>query len=445
MSRVKNLALAMGAVAAALCGWSYLRLDFADRDTMLYVLIGRELVGQGVLPYGGVFDHKPVGLYMVYGVWDALYPFRAGEFTVLALVSIAGIAWIAARQGYSALGVAMGMILLGAPFQVLGGNSELVLLPLIFAGLTLVRYGRPFWGGVLGGLAAEVNYLAIPCLALPLLFLAAQDRRRIFPLLAGGMTGLALPLLPYLAHPATGAAYFALQWRYLHHYGAHDAERLHATVLVLVWALCIFLPGGVKRPDWVLRLWALGGLLACLASGRPFPHYVLLVLLPGLLAGLPRPHTAEGWTRGRVATFLPLAALALVGLVHDVRHNLRERAREAELHVGTLRKLVGKAPVLGIEVTPVPVVLAGLSPVGHFLFPGHVQRLFGVGAEGYYLDALARRPAFVLTDPDLCQERNWPRVCGVLTSSWRPVLRAEGDYGYRLYEARKPATGKPDP
>lgn len=435
--------VAMAAVAIAVYVGSYLRLPFVDRDTVLYVMIGRALVGHGVLPYGAIFDHKPILLYAVYGVWDAIAPLQTGLFTVLALAAVALSGALARLWHYRWADVVLALLVLGAPFELLGGNTELVLLPMVFSALILLGHHDLRFvvlGGLMGGLALEVNYLAAPCLALPAL-ITLKDRwlRRLAMAVLGGIIGFALPLLPYLALPGRFEDYLTLQWRYLSHYGEGTHARESAGVLLMGWTLCaapLLLLGGSRR--WLLSAWAAGGLVACLASGHPYPHYFLLVLLPALLAGLPI--QGGGWSIPRGMAFLPLVLFGLYGMVRDTRHNLRETPRLQRLEVASLRQIVGTSPVLSIETTPVPVFLAGLTPQGHFLFPHHVARLYGAGAERYYLGQLAQQPAYVLTPSGFCpDEAGMPAVCAVLRASYRQRLHTTGTYGYSLFVRQEKA------
>lgn len=123
--------------------FSYLILPFSTADTTFYALIGQGLLQDHMLPYQYVFDHKPFGVYVLYGVWDALTAqLPVGKFTVLALLSLAAFAAMARSIWRTRwLWVFAALVLLGAPFELLAGNTETLLITTELAVLGLARKG----------------------------------------------------------------------------------------------------------------------------------------------------------------------------------------------------------------------------------------------------------------------------------------------------------------
>lgn len=435
-------AVAFGAAVLLAYVISYLRLPFADQDTLLYTMIGQPLVTQGVLPYGAVFDHKPIGLYAIYGAWNVLLPLSLGTYTLFALAAVTIMAALARGWGLDFGRTWLGLVVLGAPFGVLSGNAELAYLPLMFACvicLTQENGRMVLLGGFLAGLAVEVNYLAAPALLLPIVYAlvtCGQGFRRGGILVLGGVAGLGVPLLPYLFDLHAARDYFDLQHRYLHHYGASSGARLKTVCWFALWMGCVspvLMQRVGDRRAGLLRAWAAGGIVACLASGYPFAHYFLLVLAPVVLMMGLSP-AGQGGTRWRL---LPLGVLSVIGLYHDTHHNVVLARQLAKLDIAALHEAIGNEPVLDIEASHVPFALAHLRSQGRFLFPEHVRRLYGTGSVAYYSHELDHAPRFVIAGRTLCPSSgDMADICRKLADRYVALWDAPGVYGYRVYRRR---------
>ncbi|MCQ8241570.1 hypothetical protein [Rhizosaccharibacter radicis] len=465
---------------------SYLRLPYADHDPTMYAIIGHAMVHDGVVPYRGVFDHKPVLLYGFYGLWSLPGRGWPGEFTVLALGCCVLIAAIGARFTRGAFAVALSMLVLGgARFAVLAGNAECVYLPLILGALILMALGRERERPVLlvgafalAAVAVNTNYLAGPSLLIPsaIAVLAPGPRRRPDPsreraddgiagseparsrpppatavravatragaALAGLSIGLLVALVPFIwSSTAIWTDYLRPQLAYLRHYGAPGVVRLQATAMFALFGLVLspVLLLWHRRPVAVLSRWrrsllfwwAISAWLACLASGHPFPHYFLLALAPvAIMASCLWRHWSRRWL---AIGLVPLLVLSAVGGWHDVVRNQRLGRALAQADFERLRSLAGDRPVLSIEASDVPFFMAGLQPLGHYIFPGHVRTVFGTGASAFYLSALARRPDAVLIPPGWCGSPDaLPPVCERLQRDFRPAAEAPGTDGFVL-------------
>lgn len=445
----KYVAIGFGGVLVAAYLIAALRIPFADRDTEFYVMIGRPLIQHGILPYDGLFDHKPIGLYTIYGLWSEIAP-QTGMFALLALTSILITAWLARAWNLPFGVTALAYLATGGTFRILAGNSELAFLPVQFAALILIarRHALPaFLAGVLVGLAAEINYLCLPGSALPLLFglslsgapgIAGTRWARLLACALGGLLGFGLPLLAFTGHEQTLLNYFTMQSRYLHNYGGTGETRYSAFLMLGLWSACVLPLFSLRQRDqakaWLLRFWALGGLTAAALSGEPFSHYFLMVLLPCLLLGI---MAWQNSPAGRsLLPFVPLAALSIYGLIADTKQDFQLPPQLAALDAPSLHELIGDQPVLGVEMSPPAAYLAGIKPMGHFWFAGHMERIYGQDAEQVYLNELNQRPVFVMAGPHSCEPPSpqFPAFCAALASSYQLVKQTPGKFGYRLYQ-----------
>ncbi|WP_231621163.1 hypothetical protein [Acetobacter pomorum] len=294
-----------------------------------------------MLPYQYVFDHKPVGVYVLYGVWDALTaPLPVGKFTVLALLSLAAFAAMARSIWHTRwLWVFAALVLLGAPFELLAGNTETLLITTELAVIWLTRKGTfattqqtnrallLMAAGATFGLTVNINYLEGICLFLPVCFLLLTNTRPLFNVVLfalGTCGGLVVLFSPYLVqgHHAL-ADYFTLQHTFLHSYSAKLSKRIKA-VLLLAAYLAVFSPILIKwfgqksilktapTPDTtLLTLWFVSSVPAVLLSGHPFSHYSGLWFAPVsimlVLLAQQKIHFS-GWAFAPLATVVVLRA-----------------------------------------------------------------------------------------------------------------------------------------
>ncbi|KDE20767.1 hypothetical protein AZ09_04830 [Acetobacter aceti 1023] len=404
--------------------FSYLILPFSTADTTFYALIGQSLLQNHILPYQYVFDHKPFGVYVVYGAWDMLTaPLPTGKFTVLALLSCAVFAAMARSIWHTRwLWVFAALVLLGTPFEILAGNTESILITTALAVIWLTRQGTYsatahtgramaflLAGGAAFGLTVNINYLEGICLFLPVCFLLLAHTRPLFntALFAlGTCGGVALLFSPYLiqGHHAL-ADYFTQQHDFLHAYSAKFSKRVKA-VLLLVAYLAIFSPILAKwfgqksilktapSPDnTLLTLWFVSSVPAALLSGHPFSHYSGLWFAPVtiMLALL-----VQQKQRFSAWACVPLAAVVMLSGVEEIHKNLKNALNFKHIDYAHFSDLVGQQKVLNIRTSHTHFYMAHLQSFDRYLFQDHIDIVYGKNATQHYLQDLMAHPAFVL-------------------------------------------------
>ena len=316
----KRAALGSSALVALLVVTLALRLPLhhisvLTVDESAYMLVARDLL-DGIWPFAGNFDHKPVGLYYHYALLMGLFGEMPSSIrwiaTLSALASTAAIYWLARRP--FAMGVlpsfaaALAWTFLSFTLEGYSSNTE-ILLNAYFIGWMVAFVGaRGGWfdarrsaiaAGIAAGLAVQVNYLAGPVLAaLYLAALALGPGRHVRWLLGSGLVSLAIALLQLLPLVAAGTidSYFELQLRFLGGYNvglvsgnwsefsATIAREVGAFAAVAILLVVVAAVSGERRR---LALFGAAQTLAALAvafaSGKVFPHYFHLAL-PGLMA-----------------------------------------------------------------------------------------------------------------------------------------------------------------
>lgn len=343
------VAMAFAALPRALVA----TLSVVHWDESIYTLVARDLKN-GIMPFLGVFDHKPVALYYVYGLAQALL----GE-TILALRLLAVAV---AATGAFLIGLYIYLVtdrdrnygmLAASMYGLLSAtNGGLVAQPELLMNIAMVgiwlfqarlRYDEPdtltlLSIGAVMGFGFSTNYLfGFTILAFcvdHLLCLSDKYRIRMLPrkyVVSGIMVflGFALTLALLLAPVFLAGAlpgYLQMQVEFLSGY-AEERSRLatlsDALIQLRPYALLTSLfaatalvklvsprkPGDNPHLRRALIYFAFA-LLAALASNRGHGKYFLLILPAGLvlLTGMLREHLNERRLTTAIAVWLILLA-----------------------------------------------------------------------------------------------------------------------------------------
>lgn len=398
---------------------SYCVIPFSDGDPAYYVLIGRGLLRDHILPYNYAFDHKPFGVYLFYGLWDRLAPFVPGKFTLLAVLLSGAFVTIGRVFGAFNRGLAFVILIVcGAIFDVLSGNTELVLavsealiLALMLKGIETAKGSLFFLAGCLSALAVNVNYLAGVCLLGPeaLLLLSPGWFRlsRCVMVFLGVIVGLVVLFSPYLivGHGAL-QTYFSMQRSFLHQYSGALSDRLQCVFWMMVY-LGLMLPillGWIRRfpvnladeasrRSMILPVWFASSFPATLLSGHPYQHYFILCFAPAtlMLAILFR----EGALPPRLA-LMPLWIFTVFFMGTEVKRNVSIALHTSRVDYAQIARQVGHAKVLDIRTFHAVFYLSDLKPFDVYLFHDHIDIFFRQNAWKRYMQDLQQHPLYVV-------------------------------------------------
>lgn len=335
ISRREILVFLISALVAALVTRLWVvPLTVIDWDESIYLLLSRDILN-GVLPYQGAFDHKPVGLYYTFALAQLVFGQGMVAIRLLGIIAVAAtsftIMWHLRRNSSAdTLSAATAGILYAvlSPLNAgLATNTEILLnayaavaMALLGSRETLVafRAGRMLLAGCVLGVLINTNYLAGPvavglCLSYAIgvwmrIGLAAGIgivTKSALTILAGFALSTTLILLPSAVWGDL-PGYFTEQIEYLTVYGESNTLReffggalpaMHhvAFLAALVAAVAMLTVSRAFRA----RIAAAGdgpavqqmftyivfGTIAFAASGRLLPHYFILLLPPLCVGG----------------------------------------------------------------------------------------------------------------------------------------------------------------
>jgi 4-amino-4-deoxy-L-arabinose transferase-like glycosyltransferase len=450
--------------------------------------MARELLS-GQLPYVGMWDNKPVGIYLAFALAQLALGLGLGGIRLLYAGAIFLTTIGIYRIGADALRsrrIGIGAAALYPAFTGNNDNAEVfVLLFLTFgfhqllAALPTSPGRAPHWGrlvtsGLLLGLAAQFKYSAV--LEIGFVSLAAalatgwiisvRPVGTLALLLALGVT-VALPTL--LVMTIYAAANHLQDFLYANFvaplfYVSQTAEVtpgraiLHAAygvapLALLGFAGLAFLLHQAWRRTFAPRLpallvlsgWMAGSALSIAASGRYFQHYFLLVVPPAALAvaSLLEAFLPAWKRRGRGVAALAVAVTILVG--PPVLHYVQEARWIA--HAGTtpddyrnLARTIRMGLVPGDRIyvvndNPMLYVLSGAAIPTRYAWPWHVLRDdFGVAvnADQEIAAIFARTPRFIVLReadaayPNLESDRRLALIRRAMNGRYRPVKTMGG-------------------
>ncbi|HET8705245.1 MAG TPA: glycosyltransferase family 39 protein, partial [Pseudomonadales bacterium] len=322
-------------------------------DESLYFMIARDWLHNGVLPYTGLFDHKPIGIYLIFRsaialFGDNIFAIRAAT-VVFVFLTCWGVYRLARRWLGETAGCTTAMIY---PVLMLGMDGEtsntelffpaftiwgLVFLQHYFDCLPRINRAALFISGTLFGCAIATKYLvvfeAVYLVGLGLIMVLAQHRVKVSTL-AGHLllisVAACLPTLAaflyYVLHNQTDAfiyGNFIANSKHL----ARDplpvilADLLASTKSWARWsapAFLVFTLSCITRPlskkDLGIIFFLLGWLLATLCEAwvtlKFYPHYYNLTFVPlAILTGwsIPRLTPLANWRVLAIGLFLTLS------------------------------------------------------------------------------------------------------------------------------------------
>lgn len=408
---------------------SYAILPFSNGDTAYYVVLGRGILREHALPYSYAFDHKPLGVYLFYGLWDKLVPLTYGTFLCLACLLMA--AFVAVCQHFCSFNRWVAWILLvacGAGFSVLDANTETVLvtgealiLSLLYRGATQQKPVLFFLAGVILSYVSNINYLSVVCLFLPCgLILLSPGWFRVKNValaFVGLCAGLCVLFSPYIleGHGAL-QTYFSMQREFLHYYSGSWKARLETVLWSTLYTLVLgpillawikaFRPGlqMTHRKALILPLWFVSSLPATVLSGHPFDHYYFLCFAPTcimLACLLQKPHIFPRYA------LLPLGIFSVVEMGSHIHKNIKESLYLSRVNYTGISDEIGKNKVLNIRADHTVFYSSDLRPFDIYLFQDHVDIRFGKeNAWKRYMQDLFHRPVYVVTPYDGCARQS---------------------------------------
>ncbi len=242
---------------------SYVIIPFHDHDSVIYAIRGA-LIFQGVQIELLPFDHKPLGLNLIYGLFGYLIKYGHGQSLIIAiffnsLITIVSYRLISPLLDHEKIksyqifiALIIFLVTFQAPFVGFSGNSEtlanffiLVSLYLLFNSIKGNNKILILTSGFFVVVSLSINFLSLVILSLPTLFLLTQfTKEKILSFsiyLSGIIIGLLLLTLLYtkLGDPKY---YFYDLYDFYQVYGDRTQEERLKSFLYFFRSLIIFVP-----------------------------------------------------------------------------------------------------------------------------------------------------------------------------------------------------------
>ena len=443
-------------ILVTLTRWPIFHRSVMDWDESLYFLMAGAWRA-GHLPYTAIWDNKPVGIYAIFAVFQALFgnQIAAMRLATIAFVSLGAFAvykitWaINARRALTPAVLAGLLFIVGAMSNDgLSANTELFMASITaLAVLTaVVPAKRPplqaFVTGLLLGAAFMVKYVAMfEAPVIGLLLLSHYPWRKAFLLIPVAISGAALPLLATICLywqagqlPLWWSASIASNFRriavpvaphVLSYISAVEASRwgtlyLAAAIMAGLAAWQAWRIAQRRRADRsqikqiFLVLWLIAGLVGVASAKSFYDHYFLQILpvlcvTSGALLGLVK--------RGFALTALALlmfslpaiaAAAALWQAAAPVLSFVQFRPHwhqdePAQIAADLAPQIAGGSgcKLYVFDDQPISYALTGQTPPTRFVFPSvlttkALAKVAGVDAPAELSRILALQPRFII-------------------------------------------------
>jgi hypothetical protein len=456
-----------------------------EGDEQFYLLVGDRLL-QGTLPYVGIWDRKPVGLFLIYAAIRALGGEGIVQYQVVATLFAAGTAFLVARIAAEvapprgALFAGITYILWLNVFGGEGGQSPVFYnLPVAGAALlTLWAVARPASPArLLGlgaaamlatGLAMQIKYTAVfegMFFGCALLWGGWRSGAAPSRLLLCAAAWIACALLPTLAALGAYAAIGELQAFVFANFtsvfqrntaavGSALGRLASMAGLLIPLAACAVLGLRMARraagePEALRVAGFLAGWLAMavagvLLFGTYYNHYALPLLVPLSVAAAPLLGSSAA-RLGRIPAMLALSLVAVIATGVITTMHLRSRGDGSEVRAlaeavtpgATLYVFDGETILYFLTRSPLP------TP---YVFPTHLNDLREVGGIGVDPVAelrriLASRPAFIATTDSSRARINpeaWALLSEALRTEYQPIRNVKIGNRHRVLYQRLP-------
>jgi len=267
-------------------------------DEGVYSLFGRAIV-EGEIPYQYIWDHKPLGIYLIYSLaymvpFDILIGAKILAFLSASASSI--LLYLIARQGFPKK-VALTAAFIFATLSSLPffdgnqANGEIFLITPVLLGLYLIEpfskkanIKKLFFAGIAIGAAISIKQVAAVDLALAVVLLTLKEERyvkNLAALVAGsGLFPGIIAILTIWLETSVHDLWFSVAEYNLSYV---VSRRLGTLFNVLKLSALAFIAYIFVRKDkityFVIILWFAFDFIGALTGGQPFPHY-LIQLLP---------------------------------------------------------------------------------------------------------------------------------------------------------------------
>ena len=427
-----------------------------DWDESLYFLMAQQWRA-GHLPYTTIWDNKPIGIYAIFAVFQAIIPGVAAMRVATALcvallaATVFRITELLTRDRAAAWAAGLLLVLCSLSNDGLSANTELFMAAFTALAVlaVLARAPAPLAGLALG-CAFMVKYVMAPeALAVLLLLWQQRGARAVL----GAMAAAALPVLATAALYAA-AGHLALWWdcsvlSNFRRAGVPLRGSVVAAALSLqawrwgpLYITALVLATTARRRGFVTNfplLWLLGAVLGAVSAKSFYDHYFLELLPPlCVLAGY-------GWSRihpGGGVRDAFLGFLALLPL-HAGWVALRNTTGpDLPVEVAAALRTARAQSLYVFDSQPIIYALTGLTPPTRFVLPSELTGLtlpqvVGVDPVAELARILSQAPQYIVRrepppGPAIRNPAVYAALDAALSAHYMLVQRWPGAALYRL-------------
>lgn len=438
---------------AVLVRWQTFGNSVVGFDEQFYLLVGHQM-WHGMVPYVDIFDRKPIGLFLIYAVADALGRDGFLQYKLVALGFVVATAYLIYRGAMRistslAASVVACLYIIWLDFmEGEGGQSEVFFdLPMIAAGLVVWRaietrrnvVERGAATMLLVGAALQIKYTVVfegiffGCV---LLWAHYLTHRRVDRLVLPALLWIGCALIPTALAVAwywhIGALQQFIFANFFSMFGKHVGSQIYDSGEILVILLPLLL---LTLPCWQQRdpsarficMWVIASVLGVMAMGSyGSSHYGMPVLVPSTLAAAPFFATAK-----RAKYY----ALSIVGLLFTAAQIVLARVEYLKGGNAAAQAIASAArPSRGCiyvyDGYPALYMLTHSCLPTRWVFPGHLNTQDEAFPAALGVDPVAEERRILATHPQVIVT-DTPAYAGV-NSTTHALVEAELAKNYRL-------------
>ena len=431
--------------------WSYAIIPFHDHDSVIYALRGKmimEGIGLEFLP----FDHKPLGINFIYGIFGQFIKYGHGQSLIISIVfntltiSVSYYLLDSLIEKKEASGrlilisLVIFLIVFQAPFVGLSGNSETLANFFILLSLFVLfrasqnKVMMPILISSFFAIASlSINFLSAVILSLPTLYLITQFKEKRLQALVVYFTGILLSLTAFvflIINSGDAKSYLDDLVSFFQIYGDRTQEERMKSFLYFFRGLIIFIPilmssifilNKIQKKlsvlVYTLLLWSVSAFVSCLISGNDLVHYLSFLVAPLIILSTIVFINLDIQQRSLVF-FVPLF-YCMTFMATEIFDNYR-KYRIFEMVAPNMNKIsevIQEDSLISIRIGHVPFYLAEIQPTQKYPFPEYAS-FFQGSKEDLYWNKSLKDYNFAIVPKDLCISKELPLTSKSLNNSF---------------------------
>ena len=437
--------------------WSYAIIPFHDHDSVIYALRGK-MIMEGVSLEFLPFDHKPLGINFIYGIFGQLVQYGHGQSLIISLffnalmiaVSYYLLNSLTEKKEFSErlilISLIIFLIVFQAPFVGLSGNSEtlanffiLTSLFLLFRATQKEIMTPVLISSFFAITSLSINYLSAVILSLPTLYLLMHFKEKRIMAFFVYCIGIVISLSAFMfliINSGDAKSYLDDLVSFFQIYGDRTQEERMKSFLYFFRGLIIFIPilissifilskisNKLSVLVYTLLLWSVTAFVACLISGNDLVHYLSFLVAPLIILSTIVFINLDIQQRSLVF-FVPLF-YCMTFMATEIFDNYR-KYRIFEMvapNMDKISEIIQEDNLISIRIGHVPFYLAEIQPTQKYPFPEYASFFEGSKEDSYWNKSL-KDYNFAIVPKGICLIKELPLTCRSLNNSFEVVFQS---------------------